>query len=226
MTKFIYLMTIIVLLATSCSSNQGFEGYRYNPFQYPYPEYFLKAKSIPINNENPDKSMVKLAFFGLSSYVPEELFNVKTNKANENKIIYKTDGKVLIIHRDKDNLLGCADKEVRNRNEDFCSAFSSTREFYNKLFTLTPEDLKINKDMKTGDKWIIHRKGFMFENVSKLHKYVGKDFVAFECIYKNGGNMTKDMTLFMDKTYPYYFTFTTNLSDDSFFRKLLENLQE
>jgi hypothetical protein len=53
------------LLATACSTNQGFEGYRYNPFQYPYPEYYLKAESIAISNEKikPENSIVKLGFF-------------------------------------------------------------------------------------------------------------------------------------------------------------------
>lgn len=221
-------MTIVVLLVTACSTNQRFEGYRYNPFQYPYPEYYLKAETIPISNEKikPENNMVELEFFSHSSYVPAELFNAEPKEVKENKVIYKADNKVLIINRKKDNLLGCLDEKVKNMNKDFCSAFVTTREYYDKLYTLTPEDLKKINDSLTGNKWIVHRKGFSFENVAKLHKYIGKDFVAFESSYKTGGKLTKDMILFLDKTQSDYFTFATNIRDDSLFRILLETLRQ
>jgi len=53
----------------------------------------------------------------------------------------------------------------------------------------------------------------------------GNDFFAYENNYKRGGKMTKDMTLFLDKTSPYYFTFSTNIRDAQFFKGLLESLQ-
>jgi hypothetical protein len=219
-------MTIVTLLGASCTTHQGFEGYRYNPFQYPYDEYYLKAETIPIDSIKVDvaNNMVKLEFFGLASYVPAVLFNAKTKALKENEIIYKSDGKVLIIRKEKDNMIGCADEDVRNRNKDLCSAFSSTKEYYNKLFTLTPDDLKSNSDFQAGDKWIVHRKGFTFENAIKLDKYVGNGIEAFVSNYNPGRNMTKDVILFSDRTYPYYLTFSTNITDDMFFRKLLENL--
>ncbi len=227
MAKCKSMLVLIVLLATSCSTNQAFEGYRYNPFQYPYPEYYLKAESIAISHEKikPENNMVKLEFFGFSSYVPAELFNAEPKEIGENKVIFKAGDKVLIIHREKDNLLGCADDQVKNRNKDFCSAFTSTRDYYDKLYSLTPEELKENGILQTGNKWIVHRKGFTFENVDKVRKYIGKDFVAFESSYKNGGNMTKDMILFLDKAQPYFFTFATNVRDDSLFKKLLQAFQ-
>jgi hypothetical protein len=165
-------------------------------------------------------------FFGFSSYVPAELFNAEPKEIGENKVIFKAGDKVIIIHREKDILLGCADEEVKNRNKDFCSAFTSTRDYYDKLYSLTPEELKENGMLQTGDKWIVHRKGFAFENVNKVSKYIGRDYVAFESSYKTGGKMTKDMILFLDKAQPYYFTFATNVRDSLFFKKLLESLQE
>jgi len=220
------MFALIAMLVTGCSSNYGFEGYRYNPFKYAYPEYYLKAEAIPINEIkiNSENNMAKIDFFGLSSFVPTDLFNANHKGITENKIVYKTAGNVLIIHREKENLLGCMDEEEKNMNKDFCSAFASTREFYDKLYTFTPDDLKRSDNQQAGNKWIVHKKGFIFENVSKTYKYVGKDFVAYESDYKTGGNMTKYMILFLDKTYPSYFTFATNISGDQFFKELLESL--
>jgi len=220
------MFALIAILLTGCSSNYAFEGYRYNPFQYEYPEYYLKAETIPINVfiNNSENNMAKIDFFGLSSFVPTELLNANHKGISDNKIVYKTAGNVLIIHREKDDLLGCIDEEERKMNKDFCSAFTSTREFYDKLYTFTPDDLKKSDNQQTGNKWIVHRKGFVLENVSKTYKYIGKDFVAYESDYKTGGNMTKYMILFLDKTYPYYFTYATNISGDHFFEGLLESL--
>jgi hypothetical protein len=220
------MFALIAMLVTGCSNNYGFDGYRYNPFQYAYPEYYLKAEAIPINETkiNSENNMARIDFFGLSSFVPTELFNANHKNISENKIVYKNDGNILIIHREKDNLLGCTDEEERNMNKDFCSAFTSTREFYEKLYTFTPADLKRSDNQQTGNKWIVHRKGFVFENVSKTYKYVGKDFVAYVSDYKSGVNMTKYMILFLDKTYPSYFTFVTNISGDQFFKELLGSL--
>jgi hypothetical protein len=221
------MFALIALLVSGYSSNHGFDGYRYNPFQYAYPEYYLKAEAIPINETkiNSENNMAKIDFFGLSSFVPMELFNAKHRDVSEIKIAYKTAGNVLIIHREKEILPGCTDEEERNLNKDFCSAFTSTREFYDKLYTFTPADLKRSDNQQTGNKWIVHRKGFMLENVSKTNKYIGKDFVAYESNYKTGGNMTKYMILFLDKTYPYYFTFATNISGDHFFKEILGSLK-
>jgi len=83
-------------------------------------------------------------------------------------------GNVLIIHREKDNLLGCTDEEGRNLNKDFCSAFASTREFFDKMYVLTPDDLKNSNNWQTGNKWIIHRKGFVFEGVNSTNRYFWK----------------------------------------------------
>jgi len=227
MTSFNFLVAFISLLLAGCLGNQGFEGYRYNPFQYPYPEYYLKAESIPISDMKikPENTMAQISFFDLSSSVPAELLNVEPTAVSDNKIVYKADDKILIIHREKDTLLGCADEEERKMNNDFCSAFASTREFYDKLYTFTPDDLKRNDNKLTGNKWIVHRKGFVFENVENINRYLGKDFIAYESNYKTGGKLTKDIVLILDKTYPYYFTFSTNICGDQFFKDMLESLQ-
>lgn len=226
MAIFKCMLALIALLVTGCSINHGFEGYRYNPFQFEYPDYYLKAEAIPINETkiNSENNMARIDFFGLSSYVPTEMFNVKHKDITENKIVHKTAGNVLIIHREKVNLLGCTDEEEVSKNKDFCSAFTSTREFYDKLYTFTPADLKRINNQHTGNKWIVHRKGFVLENVRKTHKYIRKNFVAYESDYKTSVNMSKHMILFLDKTYPYYFTFATNISGDQFFKELLESL--
>lgn len=227
MADYIIIITM-VLLFSGCSTNQGFEGYRYNPFQYPYPEYYLKAETIPISSEKmkAENNMVQLEYFGLRSYVQAESFNPKLKDVRENTIIFKDHDKVLVIDRVKDSLIGCDDEQVKNSNKDFCSAFDTSKEYYEKLFTVTPQDLRGANKQIIGNKWIVHRKGFTFENVEKLHKYTGRCFVSFESIYKSGSNMTKDMILFRDKTKQYYIIFATNHKDDLFFKKLLETLQE
>lgn len=219
------LLIIVTLLLSSCTINHDFQGYRYNPFQYPYPEYYLKADTIVIHDEKTDQypEMVKLDFFGLTSSVPGRLFKARQKSVKENEIIYESDGNVLIIHREIDNLLGCADEEIRNRNNDFCSSFTSSRQYYEKLFSLTPDTLRTGSGIQTGDKWIVHRKGFTFENAAKLIKYVKNGIVAYETYYKPGKSMTKDMIIFTgdDK---YYYTFATNISEPGFLKILLNNL--
>lgn len=123
-------------------------------------------------------------------------------------------------------MIGCDDEQVKNSNKDFCSAFDTSKEYYEKLFTITPQDLRSGNKQIIGNKWIVHRKGFTFENVKKLHKYTGRCFVSFESIYKSDSNMTKDMILFHDDTKPYYIVFSTNHKDDSIFKNLLKTLQE
>lgn len=218
------IMTLSVLLLSSCTINNDFQGYRYNPFQYPYPEYYLKAETITISDVKAEHypDMVKLEFFGFTSHVPRGLFNARQKSVQENQVIYEADGKVLIIYRENENLLGCADEEIKNKNKDFCSSFTSTREYYEKLFTLTPDTLRTGSCIQKGDKWIVHRKGFTFENAAKLIKYVKNGVEAYETCYKPGKAITKDMILFTgDNT--YYYIFATNISEKSFLKMLLNN---
>jgi hypothetical protein len=220
-----YIMTLSALFLSSCTINNDFQGYRYNPFQYPYPEYYLKAESItiPVAQVEHYPDMVKLEFFGFTSHVPRRLFNARQKSVNENEVIYEADGKVLIIYREIENLLGCVDEEIKNKNKDFCSSFTSTRQYYEKLFTLTPDTLRTGSGIQTGDKWIVHRKGFTFENATKLIKYVKNGIEAYGTCYKPGKAITKDMILFAgDKTYHY--TFATNISETRLFEILLNNI--
>jgi len=164
MTYFKFII-IMVLLFYGCSTNQCFEGYGYNPFQYPYPEYYLKAETIPISSENmkSENNMVQLEYFGLRSYVQAESFNPKQKDVRENTIIFKDHDKVLVIERVKDSLIGCDDEQVKNSNKDFCSAFYTSKEYYEKLFTIMPQDLRGANKQIIGNKWIERHSVFLLQ---------------------------------------------------------------
>ena len=58
--------------------------------------------------------------------------------------------------------------------KDYCSAFKTPQELFHKLFTLTPETAD-----SVGDKWIVHAKGIVFENVKKIEIYSSDKYIAY-----------------------------------------------
>ncbi len=228
MKKRLYVLLISLLMMCSCAHENPFDAYRYNPFIYPYPEHRLKAEADVISSiEDKQHEYTNIIeFYGYKANLPLNLFDSNPAEKNDGKIIYKKDKKVLIIHREKDTLLGCTNADIKDKNKDFCSAFASTKDFYHKLFTLTPDDLHKSEYSGTGNKWIVHRKGFFFENVTKIKIYSGADFIAFESTYTSDRIMTKEIILFPEKTHPYYFTLSTNVQDANLFRTILETMRE
>src|SRR5574337_934216 len=135
------IISIVLLVLSGCSCHENFSAYRYNPFQFVYPEYQLKAEVTEIPSSSfSTVSGTPIDFFGLNAMLPPQWAALTKGKTvKENEIVFKSGKDVVIVSREKANLLGCEYSEFRDGNKDFCSAFESIEDFYWKLYTLTPE---------------------------------------------------------------------------------------
>ena len=169
-------LSFFVQLSTGHASSDGFDGYRFNPFQFPYPEYRYKAKTIPLSQlRRQDGATASISFFGFSALIPER-YAGQVEESGESVVIRSMKKRGILISREKESLMGC--EEGRDIYKDFCSAFTSTQDFYQKLFTLVPEDLAKDEYAPIGYSWIVHRKGVMFSRVSKILIYEDRKSVV------------------------------------------------
>ena len=202
--------------------------YRYNPFQFVYPEYNYKADSLKIKKKTASlDNQTKVNFFGLSAYVPSE-YAVTVNDESPDKVVIKSGKNVIVMTKEKELRSGCIDEQVASRNKDFCSAFSSTKDLSYKLFTLTADDInKSDTPPSVGVLWIIHQKGFLFENTKDIHIYEGDKFTAFVQVRKDikEHGIAKDIDLFHEKTLPDHISIGTTITDDKFLNNFLETLE-
>ena len=221
-------ITFSVLFLLVHTGYADFSNYRYNPFQFNYPEYNYKADVTIINGSIESfENLAQVKFFGLSAYVPKNFVKTVRNEVY-NQVTVKSDDFIFFMTKEKELLSGCIEEKVKFNNKDFCSAFSSTKELFEKLFTLTADDLTKQNQSSIGDMWIIHRKGFLFEKTKAIHIYKGKAFTAFVQVRKNNktNEISKDITLFHNKLSPdHYVSMGTNISDDAFLIKFFETLK-
>ncbi|WP_300672786.1 hypothetical protein [Desulfoluna sp.] len=189
-------------LATD-DSLSDFSHYRSSPFQWVYPEYFYEADIVSVQTKpRATKSENRIDFFGLSACIPKHY--VKSDKKiSENTIYYhsKTDKKELlfITLHDEKNLLGST--SAREKSKDFFSAFSSAEEFHHKAFTLTPP--MIDETTPTGDLWMIHAKGMLFEDTHRIRIIKGDMFTAYGRIFKKEFHrLTEDIVIFHKRLPP------------------------
>jgi hypothetical protein len=223
-----FLFVPFFLVNSACCDDLA--DYRYNPFQFVYPEYNYKADIQKIKKKTGSfNGFSKVNFFGLSAFVPSEY--VKTvNNENPDTVTFKSGKSVFVMTKEKDLRSGCNDEQVSSENKDFCTAFSSTKDLFYKLFTLTAEDIRNPESnvSSTGILWIIHRKGMLFENTQTIHIYEGTDFTAFVDVQKEIKNraLAKNITLFHEKISPnYYLSVGTNNRDDKFLNTFLATLE-
>lgn len=222
-----HLLFIILISASlsACVQRNDFKAYRYNPFQYPYPEYYIEADTITVEAVTilDFQDMGRIEFFNKTAYIPMNLLDPTPISTNDDKVIFKKDNKILIIERSKETSIGCLDELTRMSNRDFCASFSSSQEFFDILFTKTPNNLCYAKNKQTGYQWILHKKGIYFENVEYARRYIGNNLIAYENNYIQG-KMTKDLILFFDGDKNYYYTISTNIDDNYFFQKFLQSI--
>ena len=169
-----------------CSSHTGFETYRNNPFQFPYPEYHMKAETVAVHSGKLSGDVETIEVFGIRFDIEKRYVDQIRKRGGTYAI--KKDGKLrFIVFENKEILMGCKDATVRKNSKDYCSAFASTKEYFEKLFLLTPEDLSKEKYHATGNRWIVHQKGYMFQDIEKItiYKKDGADgFTIFREDYK------------------------------------------
>ncbi len=190
-----YFIFLLFFFFAGCLQNNEFKDYRYNPFQFPYPEYYLKADRVDLTKKTPLeplKNPVNINFFGLTTAIESEWFDSVGGAKGTKK--YTLKGKTrFILYTNKELRLGCDDEGSAALNRDFCSGFRSSKEFFEKLYTLTPADLEELTPSLMGDSWIIHRKGWLFERTKNIMIYENPDFIAFRRDF-NGGSRGKIMT--------------------------------
>lgn len=157
------------------------EDHRFNPFQFPLPEYNLKAKTIKLKNlDSPPDNYKSVKLLGHSSVIPKAV-KIQASKVILNPLyIDALDGNkvIFIMNKEKDDFILCS-AENRKITMDYCSAFSSRRDYFFKLWTLTPADLEKKEYIQIGYSWLVHQKGSIFQFVEKLIVYEKDDFTFF-----------------------------------------------
>ncbi|MBU1169358.1 MAG: hypothetical protein KKD44_07315 [Proteobacteria bacterium] len=174
--------------------------YRYNIFQWVYPEYYFKAEQVSIKKEGMKKEAGHaITFFGLSACIPDEY--TEPNQISKNSVTYRTSGKKtgLAISIDDETKLLCSDI-AKSREKDFCSSFNSAKEYYHKLFSLTPDS--IDETTSTGDMLLIHAKGIFFEHIKKIKIYNGKSFTAYAREFDDHSTPLKQELIIFHKRLP------------------------
>jgi len=104
--------------------------------------------------------------------------------------------------------MGCDTPESRAATSDFCAAFKTSQEYYDKIWMLTPDDLKTDQYANRGDNLIVQQKEMWFANpdVTATYKYQGDKFVAYRRDFKpdpsGKKSMTSELVIFHQKITP------------------------
>ncbi|VVS94186.1 hypothetical protein [Desulfoluna spongiiphila] len=201
MKKCFLVLCLIPLCATCAFALDGtlsdFSHYRSSPFQWVYPEYFYKADIVSVKSKSDLKeSVTRIEFFGLSACIPDHY--VKSSQNISRKTIYyhsKNDKNEMFFLAINDEKIITNSKAAREKSKDFFSAFSSAEEFHNKVFSLTPD--VIDETTPTGDLWMIHAKGMLFEDTQRIKIIKGNRFTAYARMFKKEyPRLTEDLTFF------------------------------
>lgn len=214
---------LVLLILSGCSCCGDFSAYRYNPFQFVYPEHHLAADVAQMPSHSlSDATGSPLEFFGLRAILPSQWDALsKSRTVDGDRVVFKAGGDVVMIYRQKENLLGCENSEFREGNKDFCSAFESTEDFYWKLYTLTPEVISKEKYPSTGQKWIIHRKGFFFEKIEKIKIYKGQGVTVYRSDFKPDSRLKTELFIFHKNLQPDHLIISTTIKDEESIRALI-----
>ena len=225
MNRHLVFLIFISALIPACVQRNDFEAYRYNPFQYPYPEYYIKSDTITVETANftDNQNMGRVEFFNRTAFIPLHIMDQNPISTNNNKVIFKKGNNILMIERSKDTSIGCLDELTRTSKRDFCASFSSSQEFFDILFTKTPDILLNAGTKRIGYQWILHKKGIYFENVEFTRKYIGKNFIAYESKYFHGKTV-KDLIIFFTEDDDYFYTISSNIDDKYFFETFLQSI--
>ena len=225
--SFVFLCLFLISNSFAVQQSNGFQDYRFNPFQFPYPEYEYTAKQIIINKTSRSEKDLKIIdCFGVSIAFSKEFFDHVDQKSKSRLLIKSKNNNAIVVNFENENLMGCSDETERNNNKDFCSAFSSTEDFYNKLFSLTPEDLSNDQFLSTGYKWIVHRKGQMFNRVSEIMVYKGNDYSVYRTDIKDDEMSIKsELFIFPESIKPNYLILSMNFKDDNVIKTIVSSIK-
>ena len=225
MKRSIFLLVIIGTYA--CQSNSGFINYRNDPFQFPYPEYYLKAKEINLQQtaDNPNQVSIEAVNERISFDVDKSV-SLQTKKKFDSYYLWSGEKLFGVINLENEVYMGCSGT-AKAYQKDFCSAFNSTEEFFSKLFKLTPNDLTMDEYAGIGNKWIVHNKGSWFKNVNELFIYQLEDIVAFRRDFKSSGNqkMKTELIIFPKAIEPNYVGIGLTTQDSKIVETIISSFQ-
>ena len=180
------MILIVILFFLSCSGtsfadssrnliNDDFlKNYRSNPFQWIFPEYFYKADTVDIKiKKTAPVGYKRVDFFGLTACVPEKYTHEISRKNNVITLRAKKGAyRILIIK--------ASDSAYFYNDENHTYYYKTVEDMYHKIFTLTPKDA-----LTIGDKWLIHSKGTIFEEVKKIQIFSSDRFMAYLKVIKD-----------------------------------------
>lgn len=230
----LFTMFFFVESAFGTDSLGGFENYRYNPFQFPFPEYFKTPDTITVAEKPLTDSgdFKRIEFFGLSASVRNNSFDTIIDESGRggsiNYYIKKNKQKKFFLYNNKETLMGCSDTSLANLEKDYCSSFSSSQDFFLKLFTLTPNHLITEKYQARGYSWIVHQKGRWFKGIKKIRLYQGTKFYAFRRDFSDTSYNLKgtELNIFHLKIAPDWITLGVVTTDETFILQFLSSLRE
>ncbi|VVS92159.1 hypothetical protein [Desulfoluna spongiiphila] len=219
----VFAFMALLMSSYAFASENPFENYRYDPFQFPYKEYYYTADVVPLTPTS-KASGVPLDLFGLSAALPAKYMGELDRKSNT-QIQVRSEHGLVILRYEEDDMMGCRNEKARAGNLDFCSAFKSTREFYQKLFTLTPDNA--GTPVKRGDLWILHEKGVFFEHAEKIRIYEGQEITGYSKAFTNPEwKIRQEVVIFHDQIPKKgYIVMATTIDDDSMVTALLSSLK-
>jgi len=224
MKKLIVILSSSIFLA--CSANQ---------IQLTDAEYFTTAKVIHVEQKNSiAQDDIKIDFFGFSAFVSSKWLNKQHRTSHKEAIAYKISNadKFLILYN-RDELMGCATPKDNSNEKDFCSAFKSTQEYYDKVWTLTPDDLKAPQYATRGNYMLVMEKKSWFtrpERVTAIYKYNGNGFTAYRRDFQSEDPMGKinrsELIIFPDKIAPNSISISPiSANNDELFEQILSTIQ-
>jgi hypothetical protein len=192
-----------------------------------YDEYYFTAKKYKINKNLPSELR------GIKSYsVYNFKFDLDSNVADtciskKNVTYYKkNDKKLFIISKRKDLKMGCYDSLTQILNRDYCNSFQSEKDFYFKLFFLTPNDLDKIEYAEKGNFWIVHYKGWFFEDTRPpLIAYENDFYIAYRRNFSKQTPLACEVILFHKKLEGYYLTFGfSQYCDEKIINQILSSI--
>jgi hypothetical protein len=224
MNKLFVILSSLILLA--CSANQ---------IQFADHEYYMKAKVIHVDpKKSISKDVTKIDFMDLSAFVASNSFDKKVDHIKTHMIIFSKDGinKFIIVPLfESEEKMGCDKKKINQDEKDFCDAANSLQEYYDKVWILTPDDLKKPQYATRGHYMLLLQKKMLFTNpkVKAIYKYHGKDFVAYRKDFEpveTKNSITSEVVIFHKKIEPVSLIITSYIDNsDELFNQILSTIE-
>ncbi len=220
MKRLIFLIIIIGIYA--CHSNSHFADYRNDPFQFPYPEYYLQSKEIRLSQSPIIPDQVSIGFENRQiTFDMDKDISIQIKKKYDSYYLWSGEELLGVLNIEKEVYMGCSGN-TRLNQKDFCEAFKSSKEYYLKLYTLTPDVLNKDQPISIGDKWIIHNKGTWFKNVNQIMIYHFSEGIAFRRDFdsKSSQKMKTELIIFHENINPNFIGIGLTTIDN----KVIENI--